>query len=136
MDLVPFWVELFFIAVPISFLIAMTRYNLLDIDRILAIASRSGAEAIHPGYGLLSENGDFADRCAAAGIVFCGPNGDVMRAMGDKITSRRIMHEAGVPIVPGGLEALDDEAIAVEAERLGYPLMLKASAGGGGEVLG
>ena len=72
------------------------RESYLVMDRILEIAKRSGAEAIHPGYGFLAENGEFADRCAGAGVVFIGPTGDVMRSMGDKVTARRTMEAAGL----------------------------------------
>lgn len=102
-------------------------------ERVLEVAKRSGADGIHPGYGFLAENGDFADACAAAGIPFIGPAGDVMRAMGDKVTARQTMEKAGVPIVPGTTEALsDDEAIAF-SKQIGLPVMVKASAGGGGK---
>ncbi len=107
----------------------------LDVERLLEIARRSGADAIHPGYGFLSENGDFAEACARAGVAFIGPAPDVLRAMGDKVTSRRLMREAGVPVVPGSAEALsDDEAVAFALE-IGLPVMVKASGGGGGRGL-
>ncbi|UCE86015.1 MAG: acetyl-CoA carboxylase biotin carboxylase subunit [Deltaproteobacteria bacterium] len=109
------------------------RDSYLQIDRILEIARRSGAEAIHPGYGFLAENGEFSDRCAQAGIVFIGPSGDVMRAMGDKVTARQTMEKAGVPIVPGTTERLSDEAIARWIRDVGPPVMVKATAGGGGK---
>jgi len=105
----------------------------LRMDRILEIAKRSGAQAIHPGYGFLSERGAFADLCEQEGVVFIGPRGDVMRRMGDKVTARQTMEKAGVPIVPGTTERLSDE----EAERwvrdVGPPVMIKAAAGGGGK---
>jgi pyruvate carboxylase len=92
-----------------------------------------GADAIHPGYGLLSENPDFVDACEAAGIAFIGPKAETMRALGDKASARRVAIEAGVPVIPA-TEVLGDDmkAIAKEAEEIGYPLMLKASWGGGG----
>jgi acetyl-CoA carboxylase biotin carboxylase subunit len=109
------------------------RESYLVMERVVEIAKRSGAEAIHPGYGFLAENGAFADLCAREGIVFVGPSGDVMRAMGDKVTARRTMLAAGVPIVPGATLRLSD----AEAERwigeIGLPVMVKASAGGGGK---
>lgn len=105
----------------------------LNIDRILEIALESGAEAVHPGYGLLSENANFAKRCAEAGLVFIGPSADVIASMGSKLEARKTMKAAGVPIVEGVEAPVKDveEATSI-AERLGYPIMLKASAGGGG----
>ena len=114
---------------------APARESYLDVERVVAIARRAGADAVHPGYGFLSENGAFADACQAAGLVFVGPPGEVIRRMGDKVTSRRIMHEAGVAVVPGSLERLSDEEVPVRARALGYPVMVKASAGGGGRGL-
>ncbi|MFC3886065.1 acetyl-CoA carboxylase biotin carboxylase subunit [Bacillus songklensis] len=105
----------------------------LNIDKILEIARLSEAEAIHPGYGLLSENAEFARRCEEAGLVFIGPSPDVISRMGSKIESRKAMEEAGVPVVPGITYPLADAEEAVQvADRMGYPVMLKASAGGGG----
>jgi acetyl/propionyl-CoA carboxylase alpha subunit len=100
---------------------------------VIEIAQRAGAEAIHPGYGFLSENADFADRCEAAGIRFIGPTGAVIRAMGDKITARQKMASAGVAVVPGVSEPISDTEAAQCAERIGYPVFVKASAGGGGK---
>ncbi len=102
-------------------------------ERITEIAKRCGADAIHPGYGFLAENGDFADLCEREGIRFIGPTGDVMRAMGDKVTARRTMERAGVPIVPGTTERLSDEAAERWIRDVGPPVMIKASAGGGGK---
>ncbi|WP_071395013.1 acetyl-CoA carboxylase biotin carboxylase subunit [Bacillus tuaregi] len=105
----------------------------LNIDKILEVAKLTNAEAIHPGYGLLSENAEFARRCTEAGLVFIGPSPEVMSKMGSKIESRKVMEEAGVPVVPGITYPLADVEEAVEvADRIGYPVMLKASAGGGG----
>lgn len=105
----------------------------LNIDKILEIAHLSKADAIHPGYGLLSENAEFARRCEEAGIVFIGPSADVISRMGSKIEARNIMEKAGVPVVPGiSYPLADAEEAAREAGRIGYPVMLKASAGGGG----
>src|SRR6056297_1993774 len=105
----------------------------LAIDEIIRVAKASGADAIHPGYGLLSENPDFVDACVANGITFIGPRAETMRALGDKASARRVAIEAGVPVIPA-TEVLEDDfdAIAQEAEEIGYPLMLKASWGGGG----
>jgi acetyl-CoA carboxylase biotin carboxylase subunit len=108
-------------------------HSYLNMDAILAAAKESGADAVHPGYGLLSENETFARRVQEAGLVFIGPAPEVIGQMGDKLTARKIMQQAGVPVVPGGAEAIptEDEAAALAAE-IGYPVMLKASAGGGG----
>ncbi|UXX84100.1 pyruvate carboxylase [Roseovarius pelagicus] len=105
----------------------------LSIDEIIRVARECGADAIHPGYGLLSENPDFVDACAANGITFIGPQADTMRALGDKASARRVAIEAGVPVIPA-TEVLGDDmdAIRAEAAKVGYPLMLKASWGGGG----
>ncbi|WP_411837149.1 pyruvate carboxylase [Paracoccus sp. ME4] len=105
----------------------------LSIPEIIRVAKLSGADAIHPGYGLLSENPDFVDACVAAGITFIGPRADTMRALGDKASARRVAIEAGVPVIPA-TEVLgeDFDAIKREAADVGYPLMLKASWGGGG----
>ncbi|MGP3609799.1 acetyl-CoA carboxylase biotin carboxylase subunit [Anoxybacteroides rupiense] len=105
----------------------------LNIEKIIEIAKTTKAEAIHPGYGLLSENPAFARRCEEEGIVFIGPNADVIAKMGSKIESRKTMAEAGVPIVPGISFPLQnvEEAMSTAAT-IGYPIMLKASAGGGG----
>jgi pyruvate carboxylase subunit A len=104
----------------------------LRADAIIAAARSTGAEAIHPGYGFLSENQDFARACADAGIIFVGPGADAMAAMGEKVPARQRMRDSGVPIVPGS-DALDDVDSAVAAAtEVGYPVLIKASAGGGG----
>jgi len=105
----------------------------LDIPTILAAASTTGANAIHPGYGFLSENADFVDMCEAHGLTFIGPKSDSIRTMGDKATARDTMEAAGVPTVPGsdGLVKSDSEALEV-LEQIGVPIMIKATAGGGG----
>ncbi|MGL4309463.1 MAG: pyruvate carboxylase, partial [Paracoccaceae bacterium] len=105
----------------------------LSIDEIIRVAKECGADAIHPGYGLLSENPDFVDACDAAGITFIGPRAETMRALGDKASARKVAVAAGVPVIPA-TEVLgeDFDAIRKEAARIGYPLMLKASWGGGG----
>ena len=112
---------------------APARDSYLVADRVVEIARREGADAIHPGYGFLSENGDFADLCETAGIRFIGPSGAVIRAMGDKITARQTMASAGVAVVPGTTEPIANEAAADIAESIGYPVLVKASAGGGGK---
>ncbi len=105
----------------------------LSIPEIIRVAKLSGADAIHPGYGLLSENPELVDACTEAGITFIGPRADTMRALGDKASARRVAIEAGVPVIPA-TEVLgeDMEVIRAEAAAIGYPLMLKASHGGGG----
>lgn len=105
----------------------------LNIDAIIDVAKRANAEAIHPGYGLLSENSEFSRRCKEEGLVFIGPSPEVIHAMGNKIEARKTMIAAGVPVVPGIETSLKDEQEAAEvAEIIGYPVMLKASSGGGG----
>ncbi|MCX7566353.1 pyruvate carboxylase [Sulfitobacter sp. F26169L] len=105
----------------------------LSIDEMIRVAKASGADAIHPGYGLLSENPDFVDACANNGITFIGPRAETMRALGDKASARRVAVEAGVPVIPA-TEVLGEDMAAIkrEAAEVGYPLMLKASWGGGG----
>ncbi len=106
----------------------------LLIDRVIAAAKQTGAQAVHPGYGFLSERAEFARALAAEGIVFIGPNPDAIDAMGDKIASKRFAAAAGVSTVPGRLDVIEDAAQAIRiAEELGYPVMIKASAGGGGK---
>ncbi|MBN2244501.1 MAG: acetyl-CoA carboxylase biotin carboxylase subunit, partial [Candidatus Aminicenantes bacterium] len=108
----------------------------LNIDKIIQVVKRSGAEALHPGYGFLAENSQLVGRCEKEGIVFIGPPSHPMRIMGDKIASRKKMKEAGVPIIPGTLEPLKDlQELRKKAVEIGYPLLLKASAGGGGKGL-
>ena len=113
---------------------APARDSYLNIAAILEAARKSGAAAIHPGYGFLSENAAFADACARAGLIFVGPPADAIRAMGDKIAAKKLMEEAGVPVVPGAPgEVGDVKALAAAAKKIGYPVLLKASAGGGGK---
>ena len=105
----------------------------LDIERVIAAAAASGADAVHPGYGFLSENPDFIEACIAAGLVFVGPPAAAVRAMGLKDAAKRLMEEAGVPVVPGYHgEAQDDTALLAHARRIGFPVLVKAVAGGGG----
>ncbi|MEU7914418.1 acetyl/propionyl/methylcrotonyl-CoA carboxylase subunit alpha [Microbispora bryophytorum] len=103
----------------------------LDIDAIVEAARVSGAEAVHPGYGFLAENAEFAQRCAAEGLVFVGPPAGAIEAMGDKIRAKETVARAGVPVVPGGAEPHDD--LAEVAGRIGFPVLIKPSAGGGGK---
>ena len=106
----------------------------LQWQRIIAAAQATGAQAIHPGYGFLSENEDFANACAAAGLVFIGPPASAIQAMGLKAESKRLMDKAGVPLVPGYQgEDQDPALLQREADRIGYPVLIKASAGGGGK---
>src|SRR5215469_16228897 len=113
---------------------APARESYLRIDRIIEVAQRARATAIHPGYGFLSENADFAQACARAGIVFVGPPASAIRAMGSKSAAKALMEKAGVPLVPGyhGDEQ-GAEFLANAAERIGFPALIKASAGGGGK---
>ena len=113
---------------------APARQSYLRGDDILLVARRAGAEAIHPGYGFLSENADFAEECAAAGMVFIGPRPAAIRAMGSKSAAKQLMEQSGVPLVPGYHGADQSPALLqAEAHRIGYPVLLKASAGGGGK---
>jgi acetyl-CoA carboxylase biotin carboxylase subunit len=109
------------------------RESYLDVDRILEAARRSGADAVHPGYGFLSENWRFAEACVRAGLTFIGPPAEAIRAMGDKTEARRLMASAGVPTVPGSPGPVADTAAAeAVAAGIGFPLILKAAGGGGG----
>ncbi|MFL6143654.1 MAG: biotin carboxylase N-terminal domain-containing protein [Labedaea sp.] len=113
---------------------ATARDSYLSIERVLAAAKETGAEAIHPGYGFLAENTEFAKACAAAGVVFIGPPAPAIEAMGDKIRAKRTVAAAGVAVVPGRTEAgLSDRDLASAAEEVGFPVLLKPSAGGGGK---
>jgi 3-methylcrotonyl-CoA carboxylase alpha subunit len=112
---------------------ARARDSYLDIARVIEAARQTGAEAIHPGYGFLSENAEFAKACLDAGIVFVGPTAEMMTAMGSKSGSKALMEKAGVPLVPGYHgEAQDEATLAKAADRIGFPVLVKASAGGGG----
>jgi 3-methylcrotonyl-CoA carboxylase alpha subunit len=112
---------------------ARARDSYLNIERVIEAASKSGAEAVHPGYGFLSENAEFAQACADAGLVFVGPTAAMMTAMGSKSGSKMLMEKAGVPLVPGYHgEAQDEAVLAKAAGKVGFPVLVKASAGGGG----
>ena len=112
---------------------ARARDSYLNIEKAIAAARQSGAEGIHPGYGFLSENAEFAQACADAGLVFVGPTAAMMTAMGSKSGSKALMEKAGVPLVPGYHgEAQDDAILQGAADKIGYPVLVKASAGGGG----
>jgi acetyl-CoA carboxylase biotin carboxylase subunit len=109
----------------------------LDAAAIIAAARKTGAAAVHPGYGFLAENAAFASQVLAAGLTWVGPDPDAIEQMGDKIAARNLMEQAGVPVAPGSREPAADVAAAVaEAERVGYPVMVKAAAGGGGIGMG
>ncbi|MEO9615912.1 MAG: biotin carboxylase N-terminal domain-containing protein [Nitratireductor sp.] len=112
---------------------AQASLSYLDGDAVIAAARATGAEAIHPGYGFLSENADFAEACQAAGLVFVGPPPDAIRVMGDKAGAKAVMVEAGVPVVPG-YDGADQSAgrLAAAAREIGFPVLIKAAAGGGG----
>jgi 3-methylcrotonyl-CoA carboxylase alpha subunit len=112
---------------------ARARDSYLNIERVIEAARKSGAEAVHPGYGFLSENAEFAQACADAGLVFVGPTAAMMTAMGSKSGAKALMEKAGVPLVPGYHgEAQDDATLAKAAAKIGFPVLVKASAGGGG----
>ncbi|MCL4859911.1 MAG: acetyl-CoA carboxylase biotin carboxylase subunit [Caldilineaceae bacterium] len=112
---------------------APSRESYLRIDRIIDVARRAGADAIHPGYGFLSENAEFAAACADVGVTFIGPSPDAIEKMGDKSTARSTVARRGVPLVPGSEKGLHDAELMAAAHQIGFPLMIKASAGGGGK---
>lgn len=113
---------------------AAAKESYLRADKIIQAALTTGAQAIHPGYGFLSENSDFAEACTQAGLIFIGPPASAIRAMGSKSAAKTLMEKAGVPLVPGyhGDQQAPD-FLQTEADRIGYPVLLKASAGGGGK---
>ena len=113
---------------------ARAAQSYLKVSRIIAAAEITGAEAVHPGYGFLAENSEFAEICRSSDLVFVGPTPDQIRAMGDKAVARETMRAAGVPVVPGSGGTVSDEAEAQRlAREIGYPIMIKATAGGGGK---
>ena len=105
----------------------------LDLDKILTIAKKSKSDAIHPGYGFLSENATFAKKCAAEGVTFIGPDPESISVMGDKIRAREKMMKANIPVVPGMNQNLSDSKAVEIIKEIGLPVMIKASAGGGGK---
>src|ERR1700688_3218272 len=112
---------------------ARARDSYLNIERVIEAARKTGAEAVHPGYGFLSENAEFAQACADAGLVFVGPTAAMMTAMGSKSGSKALMEKAGVPLVPGYHgDAQDEATLTKAADKVGFPVLVKASAGGGG----
>jgi acetyl-CoA carboxylase biotin carboxylase subunit len=113
---------------------AQAAKSYLHIPTLLDVARRAGAQAVHPGYGFLSENATFVEACREAGLIFVGPPAEAQRAMGEKTAARRTAQAAGVPIVPGAMSDVENDRRAIEiAEELGYPILLKAAAGGGGK---
>ena len=113
---------------------ASSAESYLNIPRLIAAAEVTGADAVHPGYGFLAENAEFAQICAESNLVFIGPTPEQIRQMGDKSEARRLMQEAGVPVVPGTPGAIDEERKArLAAEEIGFPVLVKAAAGGGGK---
>src|SRR3972149_5587604 len=105
----------------------------LNMDNILDVAHRTGAQAVHPGYGFLSENPEFAARCEKEGIKFIGPTSGAIESVGSKIAAKKTMKAAGIPVIPGSENGINDYDVALDAaEEVGYPVIVKASAGGGG----
>lgn len=109
------------------------RESYLNIEKLIDVAKRSGADAVHPGYGFLSERAEFAQAVIDAGLTWVGPSPDAISKMGDKLAAREIMQKAGVPVVPGTEPGLNDGALRYAAQKIGFPLMVKAAAGGGGK---
>lgn len=112
---------------------APPRESYLSIPRLIETAQRSGANAIHPGYGFLAESADFARACQEAGLIFIGPRPEVIELMGNKVAARQVIRAAGIPVAPGTTSGLDDAELESAARNLGYPLLVKAAAGGGGK---
>src|SRR5579883_500946 len=113
---------------------AQAAKSYLNIPVLIDVARRAGAQAVHPGYGFLSENATFVKACLEAGLIFVGPSAEAQQSMGEKTAARRTAQAAGVPIVPGAMSDVEDDQRAIEmAEELGYPILLKAAAGGGGK---
>jgi acetyl-CoA carboxylase biotin carboxylase subunit len=108
------------------------RESYLRGDRIIEVALKAGAQAVHPGYGFLAESASFARACAEAGLIFVGPRPETLELMGDKVAARRVARRLGIPVLPGTDRALDDRDLLAAADRIGYPVVLKAAAGGGG----
>src|SRR5207302_313879 len=112
---------------------ARARDSYLNVERLIEAARITGAEAVHPGYGFLSESAAFANACAAAGAIFVGPTAEMIESMGSKSGAKALMEKAGVPLVPGYHgDAQDEATLARASEKIGYPVLVKASAGGGG----
>ena len=111
---------------------AMARESYLNIPAVISAAKLTGAEAVHPGYGFLSENADFSEACAENGIVFIGPSAKSIRLLGHKAAARKMAVKAGIPITPGTKDCVSENCLQ-EAEKIGFPIMIKAAAGGGGK---
>ncbi len=111
------------------------RESYLCVEHIIEAARQSGAQAIHPGYGFLAESAAFARACAEAGLIFIGPRPETLELLGDKAATRRFARRLGLPVLPGTDQTLDDRELLAAAERIGYPVVLKAAAGGGGKVI-
>src|SRR5690349_18160980 len=112
---------------------APSRQSYLNAAAIIEAARQTGADAVHPGYGFLSENPDFAEVCEANGLTFIGPTAEVIATLGDKTAARAAMTKAGLPLLPGSVEPLNDAETAGRlADEIGYPVIIKAAAGGGG----
>ncbi|MGE5141329.1 MAG: biotin carboxylase N-terminal domain-containing protein, partial [Rudaea sp.] len=114
---------------------APARESYLSIEKVVQAALDTGAQAVHPGYGFLSENAEFAAAVGRAGLTFIGPSSDAIRAMGDKAEARRLMQARGVPTVPGYQDLDDDASLERAAAEMGYPVLVKAAAGGGGKAM-
>jgi acetyl-CoA carboxylase biotin carboxylase subunit len=112
---------------------ALPHKSYLSISRLIDTARRSGADAIHPGYGFLAENAEFAHACQEAGLIFIGPRPEVIELMGNKVAARQVVQSAGIPMAPGTASGLSDGELESAAQRIGYPLLVKATAGGGGK---
>jgi len=112
---------------------APARDSYLRIDRIIEVARKARVDAIHPGYGFLSENPQFARACEAAGLIFIGPTPEVLELLGNKVAARRVMADSGIPVIAGSGEQSSDEDLTAAAQRIGFPLLVKAAAGGGGK---
>ncbi|KAA0222152.1 ATP-grasp domain-containing protein, partial [bacterium] len=112
---------------------AEARESYLNQERIISVAKQCGAQAVHPGYGFLAENADFADACTAAGLTFIGPSPESVRTLGDKIAARALAESVGIPVLPGSPEVSTIEEAMAWARRIGFPVMVKAAAGGGGK---
>ncbi|MCE7928896.1 MAG: acetyl-CoA carboxylase biotin carboxylase subunit, partial [Chloroflexi bacterium CFX7] len=112
---------------------AEARESYLNQERIISVAKQCGAQAVHPGYGFLAENADFADACTAAGLTFIGPSPESVRTLGDKIAARALAESVGIPVLPGSPEVSTIEDAMAWARRIGFPVMVKAAAGGGGK---
>ncbi len=108
------------------------RESYLNGERIVQVALETRAQAVHPGYGFLAESADFAQACVEAGVIFVGPRPETIRLLGDKVSARQVAGQLGLPLLPGTESSMDDEELLNGADRIGYPVLVKATAGGGG----